>query len=88
MGKNPFKAKNYRESMKKNFNCYLDFEVLDDKISPDTIVFLKKLVSRDPRARLTSEMALEEESILASSMDENSNMRNLLRTKLRKAPSL
>lgn len=57
-------------------------------MSDETIDFLGKMVAKDPNMRLTSEKALEEESIIANFMDENADQSHILRNKIRKAPSL
>ena len=82
----PFKAPNYKQSMYKNYKCEINFDIKG--VSPETLFFLRQLVARDPRHRLTAERALEHEALLKLEMDEMNSEVNILSAKLRSAPMM
>lgn len=67
-GKCPFKAKNYKDSMHLNYKCDLDIRSLNQNL--ETKEFLAKLVSKNPKYRLTADNALENDIFMKIEQDE------------------
>lgn len=67
-----------------NYKCQINFDILN--VSPETIFFMRQLLAKEPRHRLTAERALEHEALLKLEMDEIDSTMNILSAKLKSAP--
>lgn len=56
--------------MYRNYKCVLDFDI---EVSDECIYFLKSILSKDPKGRLSADRAIEEEIIYKLELDENVN---------------
>lgn len=87
MRKNPFKGKNYDDSLFRNYKCDVDFVPLEKIIPFDVLAFLKKILVRHPSQRYSAKEALGDEIFFQEIYDEGSKvlslrMKKLLRPKM------
>lgn len=71
-GRNPFKGKNYDESLYKNYRAEINYDKMKSYIPEEYLDFLKKLVSRQPADRLSTNEALSQDIFYKSIYDEGS----------------
>lgn len=71
-GRNPFKGKNYDESLYMNYKAEVDFEKMNSFIPEEYVKFLKNLIERQPADRLSTNEALSQEIYFKSIYDEGS----------------
>ena len=83
-GRNPFKGKNYDDSLYKNYKAEIDYQKMDSYIPSEYLEFLKNLIERQPADRLSTNEALSQDIFYKSIYDEGSQILSMKLSKMKR----